>query len=193
MAATMARQEGWVQLEPSNMQLTLNMAKMAKWGCLRTTMEETLYLIEKPWGKVCEEKTSGVEFFGHRNVEAAIETQPAMVLENHTDSCLPCLNCTAQNWQTRRRRKGMDASPPNQLWQPTPEPMPFPPGMPPAPPIDAERAHAYQIKGVPPRYVYIHTPLRSAQFFNLDAFAKDRKHNKGFNLDLLTAEGKSTG
>jgi len=45
MSATMARQGGRVQLEQSNMCLALNMAKMAKEGFLRTTTEETKYLI----------------------------------------------------------------------------------------------------------------------------------------------------
>jgi len=39
----------------------------------------------------------------------------------------------------------------------------------------------------------IHTPLPSGQFFNPDAYAKDCKHDKFFNPDLLTDEGTSTG
>jgi hypothetical protein len=48
MSATMARQQGQVQLEQSNMRLVLNMAKKAKEGFLRTAIEETKYLIKKP-------------------------------------------------------------------------------------------------------------------------------------------------
>jgi len=55
-----------------------------------------------------------------------------------------------------------------------------------------EAAHLSEIEGVPPGYVYILTPLPSAQFFNLDAYAKDRKRDKDFNPDLLTDEGTST-
>jgi len=41
--------------------------------------------------------------------------------------------------------------------------------------------------------VSIHTPLPSAQFFNLDEYAKDHKRDEDFNPDLLTDEGTSTG
>jgi hypothetical protein len=52
MSATMARQGGQVQLEQSNMRLALNMAKMAKEGFSRATIEETKYLIKKPRAEV---------------------------------------------------------------------------------------------------------------------------------------------
>jgi len=39
----------------------------------------------------------------------------------------------------------------------------------------------------------IYTHLPSAQFFNLDAYAKGRKHGEDFIPDLLTGEGTSTG
>jgi len=58
--------------------------------------------------------------------------------------------------------------------------------------IDAA-AYLSEIEGVPPVYVYIHTPLPSAQFFNLDAFAKDCKRDEDFNTDLLSDEERSTG
>jgi len=90
MSATMARQEGRVQLEQSDMRLALNMAKMAKGGFSRAAVEETQQLIKKPRGKVREEKNWGVEFPGHNKVEATIERHPAMVCENQMDGCLPC-------------------------------------------------------------------------------------------------------
>jgi len=40
--------------------------------------------------------------------------------------------------------------------------------------------------------MYLHAPLPNAQFFNLDAYAKDRKHDKDCISDLLTDEGTST-
>ena len=46
---------------------------------------------------------------------------------------------------------------------------------------------------MPPGYVYIHTPLPSALFFNDDAYAKDRKRDKDFDPDLRTDEETSTG
>jgi hypothetical protein len=56
MSATMVRQGGRVQLEQSDMCLALNMAKMAKGRILRSTIEVTQQLIEKPHGQVREEK-----------------------------------------------------------------------------------------------------------------------------------------
>jgi len=41
--------------------------------------------------------------------------------------------------------------------------------------------------------VYIPTPLPSAQLINHDAYAKNRKHDKDFDPDLLTDEETSTG
>jgi len=89
MSAAMARQGGWVQLEQSDMRLTLNMAKTAKGGCLRAAIEETQHLIKTPRAEVWEEKKQGIEFSGHRTVKAAIERHPAMVYEHQTDGCLP--------------------------------------------------------------------------------------------------------
>jgi len=56
-----------------------------------------------------------------------------------------------------------------------------------------EAAHVSEIDGVPPGYAYLHSALRSAQFFNHDAYARDRKHDKDFDPDLLTEEESSTG
>jgi len=46
---------------------------------------------------------------------------------------------------------------------------------------------------MPPGSGYIHTPLPNGRFFNLDAYAKDRKRDKDFIPDLLTDEVTSTG
>ena len=54
MSATMARQAGRVQLEQSDMPLTLIMAKMAKAGFARAAIEETQQLIKKPPAEVRE-------------------------------------------------------------------------------------------------------------------------------------------
>jgi len=193
MSATMARQGGRVQLEQSDMRLALNMAKMAKRGFSRTAMVETQCLSKKPWAKVREEKKRGVEFPRHRNVKAAMERHPEMLRENQTDGCLPCHNGTGQNPQTRWRRKGTGAPPPEQLIQLTPDPMPHPPHAPLVPPVINDEAHISEIEGVPPGYMYIHTPFPSSKFLHLDAYAKDLKHDKDFDPDLLTDEGTSTG
>jgi len=193
MSATMARQGGWVQLEQSDMHLALNMAKMAKWGFSRAPIEETQFLIKKPPVEVQEEKKWGVEYPGHKHVKVTMERHPAMLWENQMDGCLPFQNGTSQIAQTRWRCKGTSAPPPERLRQPTPEPTPHPPEMPLVLPGNKEAAHLSQIEGVQPGYVYIHTPLPSVQFFNHDAYAKDRKRDKDFDPDLLTEEETSTG
>jgi len=73
------------------------------------------------------------------------------------------------------------------------QPAPPWPEMPPAPPGDSERDQCTEIEVAAPGYVNIHAPLPNAEFFNLDAYAKDHKHEKDFIPDLLTNHGPSTG
>jgi len=193
MSATMARQGGQVQLEQSDMHLALDVTKMAKRVYLHAAIEETQYLTKKPLVKVCKEKKRGVIIPGPKNVKAGLEWHQAIVRETPTDGCLSCQNGTAQNLQTLRWRKGTCAPPPDQLIQLWPELTPFRPGTPCVPPSDAESAHDSDIEGVPPGYVYIHTPLPSAQCVNLDIYSEDCKHNKHYIPDLLTDEGIFTG
>ena len=112
MSATMARQEGRVQLEQSDMHLALNMATMAEERFLRATIEETQQLIKKPRAEVRVEMKWGVVFPGPIKVKAAIARHLAMDQENQTDSCLSCPNGTAKNPQTCWRHKGTGAPPP---------------------------------------------------------------------------------
>jgi len=193
MSATMARQGGRVHLEQSDMRLALNMAKMAKGGFSRATIEETEFLVKKPWAAVREEKEPGVAFRGHNDVNAVMERHPAMPQGHLTDGCLCFQNGSAQNPQTRCRRKGTGAPQPMRLRQPTREPTPHSPETPPVPACNNLGAHVYDNEGVLPGYVYIHTHLPSAQFSNLNAYAKDRKRDEDFNPDLLRDEGTSTG
>jgi hypothetical protein len=93
----MARQGGQIQLEQSDMRLAFNMAKMAKEGFSRASMEETKYLINKPRAKVRKEKKRGVQFPGHKKVKAAIQRHPAMFRQNQMSGYLPCQNGTAKN------------------------------------------------------------------------------------------------
>jgi len=79
MFATMAWQEGQVQLKQSDMHLALNMAKMAKGGFSRRAIEEMQQIIKKHHAEVREEKKRGVQYPGHKNVNAAIKRHPAMV------------------------------------------------------------------------------------------------------------------
>jgi len=169
------------------------MEKMAKGGFSRAAIEERQFLINKPHAGVREEKKRGVEIPRHTNGKAAMEWHPAMLQKDQTDGSLPCQNGTAQNPQTRWRHKGTGAPRPARLKQPTPEPMPQPHEMPLVPPGKNEAAHLSETEGVPPGYVYIHTPLPSAQCFNHDAYAKDRKRDKDIDPDLLTDEETSTG
>jgi len=161
MPATMVRYGGRVQIEQSDMPLTLNTAKMAIWGFLRTTIDETQQQIKKPCVIVREEKKWGVEFHGHILVKAAIERHPAMVYKNHMDGCLPCQNCTTNNPQSGWRHRGTGA--------PTPEPAappprkPSPPGPPPALRGDTDSNESYEIEGMPSRCVYIHSRHPNSQ------------------------------
>jgi len=133
MSATMARKEGRVQLERSDMPLALNLTKKASGGFLRAAMEGTENLIKKPRAEVQEERKRGVQSPGHRKLKAAIERHPAMLHQNVTDGCLPCQNGTAKNRQTCWRCKGTGVPPPNWHRLPTPEPTPPLPGTPPEP------------------------------------------------------------
>jgi len=182
MSAPRARQGGRVQLELSDMRLALKMAKMAKGGFSCAAIEETQQLFKKNRAEVRDEKKRGVDFPGHNKVKAAIERHPAMVCENQTDGCLPCQNGTAKNPQTRWRCEGTGAPPP-QLAPPRPE----------SPPVPYDDEVGSETEGVPPEYVYIHTSLPSARFFNVDPYAKDHMRDQDFIPDLLTHDGPSTG
>jgi hypothetical protein len=60
------------------------------------------------------------------------------------------------------------------------------------PPGDNAAAGASDLDCVPTGYVYIYTPLPSAQWFNLEGYAKHHKRQNDWNPDLLTDEGLST-
>jgi hypothetical protein len=85
----MARQRGRLQLEESDMRLTMNMGKMANGLCSRATIEKTEHLVQTPHAAVREEKKRGVEFSAHQMVKAAIERHSARLLQNHTPGYLP--------------------------------------------------------------------------------------------------------
>jgi len=189
MSATMARQGGRVQLEPSDMRLALNMAKMAKESFSRAAIEETKYLVKKPHAEVREEKTRGVVFPGHNKVKAAIQRHPAMLCQNQTSGCLPCQNGTAKNLQRRWRRKGTGAPPPARWTVRTPETTPHPPGTPPAPPApngNTSEVQPSEIVNLPAGYTYSHTGLPCAEFTDDD---EDTQHDTDFDPDMLTDEG----
>ena len=76
---------------------------------------------------------------------------------------------------------------------PPAESAPPPPGRPFALAGDNAGAQSSKIEGVPPRYVYIHTPLRNAQLINRVAYAKVRKRDTDCIPDLPTDEGTYSG
>jgi len=193
MSATIARQGGLVQLELSNMRLAWNMAKMAKGGFSRTAIGETQYVINISCTHVWEDKNRGVEVAWHRKVMAVIERHPAMVLENQAAGYHSCQDGTPENPLTHWRHEWRGAPPLDWPRQPTPQLTPSQPRTPRTPSCDKERAQGSQIECVPPGYMYIHTPPPNAQFFNLDAYAKDSKCDKDVIPDLQTNAGTSTG
>ena len=151
------------------------------------------YLLKKPRTKVQEERKWGVEFPGDRKVKAAMERHPAMVHESLTHGCLPYQYCVAKNLQTHWRRNGMDVTPLDRHSHPTPEPKPPLPRTPLAPPTDTEGARSPYINNVPLWYAYAHASLPNPQFFNLDAYAMDSKHDTDFHPHWQMDEGTSTG
>jgi len=180
----MARHGSRVQLEQCDMCLGLNMGHMAKGGFLRAAIGQRRIPNKKPRAKVRDEKKWGVEFPGHRKVNAAMERHPVMVCENQTDGFLPCPTGTAKYPRIRWLGKRKGASPE--------ELAPHTRGTPPVTSSDNVGADSSRIEGVPPGHVYIHTPLPNAHVFDSDANVKDCTQDKDFIPDLLTDEGTST-
>jgi len=193
MSATMARQEGKVQLEQSDMYLAWNMAKMANGWFSCAAMKETQYLSKTPCTEAWEEKKLGVEFPGLKRVKAAIERLQAMLHQNHTAGCFPCHNGTAKNPQTCWGHKDTGAPTPDRCRQPTRELTPTQPEPSPTPCGNNSAAQRSQIVNLPARYVYSHTFLGWAEFFTLDAAVQDSQHNTDLDPDMLTDERTSTG
>jgi hypothetical protein len=66
-------------------------------------------------------------------------------------------------------------------------------GTPPVPSDNSERTQSSETEGVPPKYLYIHTPLPNARLFILDPYVKDCMWDEELIPDSLTDEGLSTG
>ena len=193
MSATVARQGGQIQLEQSDMQLVLKMVKTAKGGYSQAAMEKMLFHIPKHHAVVQPEARWGVELPEHRKVKTVIEIQPSMFHETQTPGYLPCKNCRAKHLQSRWRCHGTFEPPLDPHRQPIPEPKPHPPRIPPAVPSNDKGAVSSQIEGVPPGYMYIHTPPSKTHFLYLDAYSKNRKLNNDVIPDLMTDDVASTG
>jgi hypothetical protein len=181
----MARQGDRVQLEQSDMLLELNMAKMTKEGFSNAAINETKYLIKTPGAKVREETKWGVESPGHKTLKIVIQRHPAMLRQNHTSGCLPCQNGTTKNPQSCWRLRGTGAPPPDQCREPTPEPTPLLPGMPPAPTGNTSRAQCSQIVNLQVGYSDSHRAVPCGEFYDDD---KNTRYDTNFDPDMLTDE-----
>jgi hypothetical protein len=177
MSVTMTTQGDWVQLQQSDMRLALNMAKMAKEAISHAAIEETKYLILIPRAQVRAEMKLRVEFPGHNKVKALIQRHPAMLCHNQTSGCLACQNGTTSNPQTRWRHKGTGAPPPTRRRVKIAEPTPPPPVTPPAPIGNASGSQPADIVYFPAGYMYSHTTLPCAEFFEDD---EDTEHDSDF-------------
>jgi len=184
----MARQGGRVQLEKSNMRLALNIAKMAKQGCSRAGIEETKYLMKSPHSEVRQEKTRGVEFPSHKTLKAVIQTHRAMLCQNQTAGFPPCHNGSAKYQQTRWRRYGTCAPPPEGSRERTPERTPPVPGTPRPPTSTIFVVQPVQIVNLTAGYTYLNTMHPCAEFFG----DEETEHDTDFHPDMLTDEGVYT-
>jgi len=164
MSATMVGQGGRVQLEPSDMRLALNLAKMAKEGFSRASIKETKYSIKKPRRKVREEKKRGAEFPVHNKVSGAIQRHQAMLHHNQMSGSLPCKNGTAMNLQTCWRRNGIGAPPQARRRVRTLQPTPRPPGTPPAPPAPPQPVTHLELNILKSSICRVHKRVRIQPF-----------------------------
>jgi len=181
----MARHGGRVHLEQSDVHLSLNLANMTKEWFSRAAIDETQQAIKKQLTEVWGEMKSGVVVPGDIMMKDTMDRQQAMVRWNRTDGGLSRHNGTAKDQQTHFRRKGTGAAPARAA--------PPRPGTRPAPPDDGERTQISETEIFPRGYLYIHSLLPNAPFFNLDPYAKARMRDKDFIPDLLTDESLSTG
>jgi hypothetical protein len=108
-------------------------------------------------------------------------------------SGLLCYNNNLTTLQTRWRSKWTGPPPGGQLRQRTPEPKPPPYGTPPALTWKESNAQWLQIVNLLSRYIYSHTALLCAEYFNLDRSTQDRQHKTYCDLDMLTNEWIFTG
>jgi len=153
--------------------------------------------MKKPRAEVREEKKRCVEFPGYNKLKAAIARHPAMLRQNQTPGCLSCQNGTAKNLQTRWRRKGTGAPPPNRRRQqnpePTPEPTPSLPGTPLASTGNSSGDQCLEIINMLAGFTYLQNSLPCAESSALDASAQESEHEIDFDPDMLPDDGTSTG
>jgi len=178
---------------------------MPQGGFSHATIEETQYLIKKPRAEVRKEKKRGVEFPGHKKVNSAMESYPAVIRQNQWDGCLPRQDGIARNPHTRCKHKGMGAPPPVRRRHQTPNPplstagtpsppgMPSPPGKPPAPPGPTQGTQISHTDNLPAANVDSRVSLPKTQGVSLDAFAEDSLKDDDSDPELLTEERASCG
>ena len=109
-----------------------------------------------------------------------------MLRQHQTSGCLPCKNGTTKNLQTRWSRKRTGAPPPARRRERIPEPTLPPPGTPPAPTGNTSGAQPAEMINLPAGYMYSHTALPRAEYFEDD---EDTEHNTDVDPDMLTDEG----
>jgi hypothetical protein len=84
----MARQEGQVQLEQSDISHALNIAQMLKGWFSHNRIGEAQQLIQNPEVKVRAEKKRRMIFPRYRDVTAVLVSHPALRQENRMDGCI---------------------------------------------------------------------------------------------------------
>jgi len=141
------------------MRLALNMAKTAKDGDSRASIEETKYLMSKPLAEVRVEKMRAVELCRHKQEKAAIVKHLAMLCQKQTCRYLPCQYGTSKNLHTHWRRKGTCALQPARHREWNPELTPPPPGTPPTPIGNTSADQPSEMGTWLARYRYLHTVL----------------------------------
>jgi hypothetical protein len=113
----------------------------------------------------------GIEFPAHDKVKVAIQRHTARHRQNQTSGYLHWQYCTPKNPQPRWRHIGTGAAPPV---------------TPPAPHGATGNTSGTQpsdIVNLPAQYMYSHTDLCSAEFFEDD---EDTKHDTDSHSDILT-------
>jgi len=177
--------------------LALNMAKQSKGGISRAAMKEKQYPMKRPHADVREQIKLGVYFLGYINVKATMERDRAMLHQNHTLGCHQCQNATPKNLQTHWRHTLTGAPLPNQPRYQTPEPTLNPkpplPGMPPTSTANMSRHQCPEIANLPVRYAYSDTSLPSADLSTLETSDQDSEHDMDYDPHMLPDEATSTG
>jgi hypothetical protein len=155
------------------MLLAVNTAKMAKGEFLRSPIQITQQLMQKPGTTVRNATNPGFECPSHHKVKAVIKSHPAMVDNNQLNSCVTCQIGMAKNAQMSWSHKISLAPPPVPAAPLSGNPPPL--SKPPAPPGDHDGNESYELEGIPSLCVYIHSSHPNTQLAYHNAYGKDSK------------------